>query len=301
MSALSSSKQARPRFIFAHSYWDIIPALCGVAHLAYLIGMFLLFDRLPMWANILLGLIYAWSITWNINSVSHFFIHNAYFKSPVLNRLFSLIESLSMVFSQTFYDNVHRRHHTGNSDRQDEKGETVDWLSIYRYGKNGEAENVWAYTFKSYFRDDPGQIFHEIRRRSPFLAWFGVFEIITVISMVVVGFVLNWKFMLFMVPFYYLGNCLSSLNGFYEHWRGNPDLPIAWGVSSYSWLYNFIWFNNGYHAEHHYRPKQHWSKMKELHEQIADKQREAGVHVIKWSHGLGFLQGNSPEPSRQAK
>ncbi len=284
------------QFLLAHSYWDIVPVLCGIGHLAYLVGMLLLFAHLPWWANLILGLLYSLSISWNINGVSHNFIHNAYFKSPIFNRLFSLIESLSMVFSQTFYDNVHRRHHMGNSDRQDDHGQTVDWLSIYRHGKDGVAENVWAYTFKSYFRDDPGQIFREIKRRSPFLAWLGVFEIMASITMVIVGFVLNWKFMLFMVPFYYLGHSLSSLNGYYEHWRGNPDLPIAWGVSSYNWLYNVIWFNNGYHAEHHYRPKHHWTRMKELHQQLAVRQREAGVHVISWPHGLGFLQAEHTSP-----
>lgn len=288
----SLKKSTKPSFIFAHSYWDILPVLGGIAHLAYLIAMFVFFDQLSWGQNAILGLIYAWSISWNINGVSHFFIHNAYFKSSLLNRLFSLIESVSMFFSQTFYDNVHRRHHSGNSDLQDAKGETVDWLSIYRYGKNGQAENVWAYTLKSYFRDEPGVIFKEIYRRSPFLAWFGVFEITVVISLVILGVIFNWKFMLFMLPFYFLGNCLSSLNGFYEHWRGKPNLPIAWGVSSYGWLYNFLWFNNGYHAEHHYRPKHHWSKMKQLHAQIAEQQKQAGVHVIKWSHGLGFLQSD---------
>lgn len=286
------AKNTKPSFIFAHSYWDILPVIAGVGHLAYLITMFIVFKHTPWWGNVLLGLGYAWSISWNINGVSHFFIHNAYFKSSVLNRLFSLMESITMFFSQTFYDSVHRRHHSGNSDRKNANGDTVDWLSIYRHGENGEAENVWAYTLKSYFRDDPAQIFHEIYHRSPFLAWFGVFEIVTVITIAILGIIFNWQFMLFMLPFYFIGNCLSSLNGFYEHWRGNPDLPIAWGVSSYGWLYNFLWFNNGYHAEHHYRPKQHWSKMKELHQQIATQQEAAGVHVIEWSHGLGFLQSN---------
>lgn len=280
----------KPGFLFAYSYWDVIPVVFGILHFAYLIGMFLWFDRLPWYANVLLGLVYAVSISWNINGISHNFIHNPYFKSEFLNRIFSLLESVTMVFSQTFYDAVHKRHHIGNSDRPDANGNTIDWLSIYRYGSNGEPENVWAYTFKSYFRDDPAEIYREIKKRNPGLARFGVFEILCAILLVLVGFVLNWKFMLFMVPFYYLGHCLSSLNGWYEHWRGNPDLPIAWGVSSYSKLYNLIWFNNGYHAEHHYRPKHHWTKMHELHLQIADKQKEAGVHVITWSHGLGFLQ-----------
>lgn len=156
------SKQNKPRFIFAYSYWDIIPVVLGVLHLSYLIVMFIEFDRLPLWEDAILGFIYAWSISWNINGISHNFIHNPYFKSEVINRLFSLIESVTMVFSQTFYDAVHRRHHVGNSDLQNEKGDTIDWLSIYRYGKNGQPESVWGYTFKSYFRDDPGAIFQDI-------------------------------------------------------------------------------------------------------------------------------------------
>lgn len=278
------------RIIFAHSYWDILPALAGVAHFAYLIIMFVLFPQLSWWQNLLLGLVYAVSISWNINGVAHFFIHNAYFKARFLNRAFSLMQSLTMAFSQTFYDAVHRRHHSGNSDLQDANGDTVDWLSIYRYGKDGKPENVWAYSLKSFFRDEPSVIFNEIKRRNVGLAWFGIFEIACVILMVLVGFMLNWKFMLFMIPFYYLGNCLSSLNGFYEHYRGNPNLPIAWGVRSYNWLYNITWFNNGYHAEYHYRPKHHWSKMRELREQIAEKQQAAGVRVIQWPHALGFLE-----------
>ena len=279
-----------PLKIFAYSYWDAIPVIFGLLHFAYLICMFLWFNHLSMWANILLGLLYAISISWNINGISHNFIHNPYFKSNTLNLLFSLVESLTMVFSQTFYDTVHKRHHVGNSDRQDSSGKTVDWLSIYRYGTDGKPENVWAYTFKSYFRDDPAEIYQAIYKRNPFLARFGVFEIICAVLMVVIGFVLNWKFMLFMVPFYYLGHCLSSLNGYYEHWNSNPDLPIAWGVSCYNKLYNWTWFNNGYHAEHHYRPKHHWTKMRELHLQIANQQKAAGVHVIDWPHALGFLQ-----------
>ena len=92
-----------------------------------------------------------------------------------------------------------------------------------------------------------------------------------------------------MVPFYYLGNCLSSLNGYFEHFGGNPDKPIAWGVSSYSPLYNFLWFNNGYHAEHHFRPKMHWTQMKLFHQNIKDQQQAEGVRVITHCHALGFL------------
>lgn len=289
MLSAKSAPQS-PRWLFAYSYWDSLPVLAGVLHAASLIAFCLSFDHLGWGTRLLCGVLYALSISWNINSVAHNFIHNPYFKSALLNRAFSLLESITLLFSQTFYDAVHKRHHVGNSDRLNAQGDTIDWLSIYRYGQHGEAENVWAYTFKSYFRDAPATIYRVIHQRSPSLAKFGLFEIAVVISLVLLMASFNWVCVLFLAPFYYLGHCLSSLNGYYEHWRGNPELPIAWGVSCYNRWYNWLWFNNGYHAEHHYRPKQHWTRMKVLHEQIAEQQQAAGVHVIKWSHGLGFLQ-----------
>src|SRR6185312_5264430 len=101
--------------------------------------------------------------------------------------------------------------------------------------------------------------------------------------------IVNWRFVLCMLPFYFLGHALSSLNGFYEHYRGNPDLPIAWGVSSYDRFYNWLWLNNGYHAEHHFRPRMHWTQRNSFHREIADRQRAASVHVIRWPHHLGFM------------
>lgn len=282
--------------VFAYSPWDIIPVLAGLAHAAYLVLLYYLFTytSTPWYVLVPMGLAWSVSISWNINGISHNFLHNPYFKSDFLNKLFSLLESLTIGFSQTFYETVHRRHHMGNSDRPDETGEVVDWLSIYRHGHDGHAENIFSYVFLSYFRDDPKAIYREIKRRSPFDAKFGVFEIAAFIALYVAGFLLNWKFMLAYLPFYYFGHCLSYLNGYYLHYGGNPDVPIAWGVSSYERIYNWLWFNNGYHAEHHYRPRLHWTKMREFHLQIQDQQKQAGVHVITPPHALGFLDPHQP-------
>jgi hypothetical protein len=57
------------------------------------------------------------------------------------------------------------QHHKGNSDRQDETGDTIDWLSIYRHGHDGEEENPWRYVFLSFFRDDVGAIRRELQKR----------------------------------------------------------------------------------------------------------------------------------------
>ena len=275
--------------IFAHSYWDTIPVLWGFVHFAYLIGMLAAFHSLPWWGNLLTGLFYAFSISWNINSVSHNFIHNAYFQSSVLNRAFSLLESITMGFSQTMYDHVHRQHHIGNNDRVGANGETVDWISIYQHGKNGQPENALKYSFLSFFRDDPKRIVAGIRRLNPLLAEYAWFELSVVILMYFLLLLISWKLVLFFAAFHYLGHSLTAMNGYYEHYGANPDKPIAWGVSYYNPAFNWLWLNNGYHAEHHYRPKHHWTKMHELHLQIADKQMAAGVKVIAWPQQFGFL------------
>jgi fatty acid desaturase len=285
----------KPEFVFAYSYWDAVPVAFGLLHAAFVVLMFLAFrQHAPWWVMGMLGVVYAYSITWNINGISHNFIHNAYFKSPILNRAFSLLESVTMGFSQQFYNCVHDRHHQGNSDRQDANGQTIDWLSIYRHGHDGLPESVWTYTFLSYFRDDVFETYRELKRRRPADAYFGCVEIGCTVAAFILGFILSWKFMLFFIPFYYLGHSLSSLNGYYKHYGSDPDKPIAWGVSSYDFFYNLVWFNNGYHAEHHYRPKTHWTEMKQLHEKIKDDMRAAGTRVIKPPHPFGFLDPDLP-------
>ena len=62
--------------IFAFTRWDIIPVLAELLHLAYFFGMFFLFPVAPLWVMLILGFIYSVSISWNINGISHNFIHN---------------------------------------------------------------------------------------------------------------------------------------------------------------------------------------------------------------------------------
>src|SRR2546427_17810 len=154
--------------IFSHSRIDIIPVLAAVAHLAFDIYLIVGFATRPIWLSVLLGCVYAVSISWNINSVSHNFIHMPYFKPRWMNYAFSLLESIAIGFSQTYYHWIHMRHHTGNSDRQDEQGDTIDWLSIYRHRKNGKPESVWGYTFLSFFRDNMGDVHKPISKRRRF-------------------------------------------------------------------------------------------------------------------------------------
>ena len=276
--------------IFAHSSWDVIPVLSGTIHLGFIVWLVATFSGRALWMNLILGCVYSIAMSWTINSVAHNFLHTPYFRWRPLNYAFSLVESLAIGVSQTFYTWIHLRHHRGNSDRPGPDGTTLDWLSIYRHGRNGEPEALWSYVFKSFFRNDIGDVYKAIReRRRRFDAEFGRFEIAAFICMVLGLLVVDPRAVLFLVPFYYFGECLSSLNGYFEHFGGNPEKPIAWGVSTYAPIYNVTWFNNGYHAEHHYRPGIHWTRLPALHREIAERQREEGVHTIRLAHALGFI------------
>jgi fatty acid desaturase len=153
-----------------------------------------------------------------------------------------------------------------------------------------------SYVFLEFFRGDaPFDLARKIGEKRPKEARAALFEFWAVIAVYGALFVTGvfsgrWAFVPLMVVASYLGQCVSNLNGYYEHLRGNPDKPIAWGVSTYGRLYNWIFLYNGYHAEHHYRPKTHWTKMVALHRQIAEEQRREGVTVIGPAHFLGFLE-----------
>jgi hypothetical protein len=54
-------------------------------------------------------------------------------------------------------------------------------------------------------------------------------------------------------PGWLLGLGLCQLQGHYEHARGT--------TSHYSRLYNLLFFNDGFHREHHARPNAHWKSL----------------------------------------
>src|SRR5438132_4567469 len=99
--------------IFAHTRIDMIPALAAVAHLLFDIYLIVGFEKRPIWVSALLGCLYAVSISWNINGISHNFIHTPYFKPGWMNYAFSMLESVAIGFSQTYYHWIHMRHPSG--------------------------------------------------------------------------------------------------------------------------------------------------------------------------------------------
>src|SRR5690242_14953775 len=101
--------------LFAFTRWDALPALAGLFHFAYFFALFFLFPHMSLWLMLILGLIYSLMINANINGVSHNFIHNPFFRSRGLNRLFGVIESIACLL---FPDLLRRRPHSAPQGKQ---------------------------------------------------------------------------------------------------------------------------------------------------------------------------------------
>src|SRR5207253_5922718 len=87
--------------LFAHTRWDAIPAAAALFHLAYFLGLFFLYPHAPLWVMLILGFVYSLMVNANINGIGHNFIHNPFFRSKFLNRLFAISQSILRGFSQT--------------------------------------------------------------------------------------------------------------------------------------------------------------------------------------------------------
>jgi fatty acid desaturase len=287
------SRRPKPKAhlgLFRYSAWDAVPAALAYAHLALLLVFFLAWPAMSWPARVAGAIAYGAAIGWSLDSVSHNFIHNPFFAWEPLNRLTSLVLTLSLGTPQTMYKYVHMRHHAGNSDRIGADGHTVDPISLFQYGYDGKVEPTWSYVFRQFWRDDgPFTVARKIRAKRPKEAQQALQEFWAIVGVYGVILVLNWRFVLLLAPFYYLGHCLSFLIAWYEHAGADPDQPIATGVSTYEPVYNWAFLNNGFHAEHHYRPKVHWTRMAALRDETRAEQVAAGVRTLRVAHFLGFL------------
>ena len=97
-------------------------------------------------------------------------------------------------------------------------------------------------------------------------------------------------FVFFYLPSFFWGWVLSYAEGYLEHFGARPGNPFANSVSSYNRLYNLLWFNNGYHQEHHWDPKMHWTRMKELSARIRPQMEANHTRILRGPHITGLIE-----------
>src|SRR5438874_7535075 len=109
---------------FRHSPLDAIPALCGIGIVALLFASLASFDAWPGWAVGLAFSTVLLSYCWNLQCISHNFIHNPYFSNIRLNRAYSVLETLALGVPHILYHHYHLNHHAGDNDKKGADGTT---------------------------------------------------------------------------------------------------------------------------------------------------------------------------------
>lgn len=281
----------RTRPLFRHHGADAILALGGVAHVALLLGTFALFPALPWGLTCLAFLAYAALVCWNLQCVSHNFLHNPFFGWRWLNLLFGVVETLAIGVPHQLYHHYHMNHHQGNNDARGADGTTRDWSSTFRHSRDGGPEPFWRYCLFSFFRVEAAPLLKVACRHGPANMARVATEALALGAMWALFAACDWRFFLFFyLPSYFLGWVLSYAQGYLEHHGTKPGNFYANSVSSYHRLYNLLWFNNGYHQEHHIDPRRHWTQMKHLREELRPVMEANGTKVLRGPHLTGLVE-----------
>ena len=148
---------------------------------------------------------------WNLQCVAHNLIHNPFFTSDWLNRVFYLVESLCLGAPHILNHHYHVAHHIGDNDYKGPDGTTKDWSSIYRYGEGKRPESFWRYSLIGYFRAEIVMAMKKvIRHGRPQIVEVFV-EFLAIGAMWLFMLLYNWKyFVYFYLPSYYLAGCSST-------------------------------------------------------------------------------------------
>src|SRR5262249_50550743 len=157
-------------------------------------------------------------------------------------------------------------------------GKTRDWSSIYRYGKGDQPEAFWRYCLFSFWRVEVGPVLRVALRHGTANALQVAVETLALAAFWATMAAVDLQyFLVFYLPAFFFGWVLSYAEGYLEHHGAQPGNVYANSVSSYNRFYNLLWFNNGYHQEHHWDPKCHWTSLHALHERIGPQMLANGT------------------------
>jgi fatty acid desaturase len=272
--------------ILAHDRRDAFLVLLGFLQPLVLAYAAVTFGRQPWPVTAGLAAVLIFWICTNYQCIAHNFIHTPFFEAEWLNKVFSVVNTLGLGIPQSLYRVHHLHHHKYNNDAIDpDLGTTRDQTSTYRYSTMPPAEEgILRYSLLGAFRSDVGFLVKGARRQGR----IGLVKVETLAlaSFAIALAVANFRgFLLVFLPVWYLGHCASLAENYLEHHGAQPGNRRTDSVSCYARLYNFIWFNNGYHQEHHYRPQVHWTQIPAVRDQLPPDQDR---RVTPWAHWFNF-------------
>jgi fatty acid desaturase len=267
--------------LFKHSNKDLLLVLICLSNISLLVAAGIYFQSMSLTLSIICGLFLVGFYCTNYQCVSHNFIHNNFFKSKKLNFIFSIINSMAMGLPQTLYYHHHMNHHRYTNGEK-------DISSLFLFSKDKEREEgILSYSFIGFFRIDLLALAKRAKKKEDKVLL--VSEMVGVIAFWGFLMALDWKFFCFFyLPIWYLGQVAALMENYFEHYGTKPGDRKTDSVSCYNKIYNFLWFNNGYHQEHHYAPTVHWTKISEVKEKLPGEDQRRIVKVAHFTNIPGL-------------
>jgi fatty acid desaturase len=240
-----------------YSSKDLALVFIAVVEFSLLLLPFLI--SLPPLVLLFLIIFQVYLVGVNYQCIAHNFIHHPFFTSQILNSFFSILNTLILGIPQSLYRIHHLNHHRFNN--HPEKDES----STYRYGKDGNEENIFAYSFLGIFRTDLVALYKVASKYSSLVH----IELLSLLSFITLLVFNNWMLALgYVFVIYLLGQVFALWENYCEHHLANYNDRKRDSVSCYNPLYNILWFNNGYHQEHHFSPQVHWTEISTITEKL---------------------------------
>jgi fatty acid desaturase len=277
---------------FAHSRLDSLLVALAFVQFGVLLTGVLTLGSVPWGVSLVLGLIASFLMCTNYQCVAHNFIHNPFFTSKPLNTAFSVFNSLLIGLPESLYRVHHLHHHKYNNDARDpDTGTTKDITSTWRYSNEPEKEeSLLTYAMFGFFRTDFRPLIDALKKQRRMGLMVG--ELTALAAMAAVFAVLNpLGLVAFYLPVWLAGTVLAQAENYLEHYGAIPGNRATDSVSSYGTLYNLIWFNNGYHQEHHFRPQTHWTQVPEIKKLLPP---ETDRRVAPGAHWFNFFPRRTP-------
>ena len=271
---------------FAHDHRDGVLVVLAILQFGLLVCGIATLGNVAWWISLVLGLASVFLMCTNFQCIAHNFIHNPFFKDKKANIAFSMLNSILIGGSRTLYRFHHLNHHRYNNDLPDPvDGKAKDYSSTWQYGDPPVSEeSLLTYALLGYFRTDFKKLIASARRRHLLGRVF--LEYLLLGLLIVVSLSTNWRGVVyFYAPVWLLGNIAAVAENYLEHYGAAPGDRQRDSVSSYGRCYNLIWFNNGYHQEHHFKPQVHWTSVPELKNELPP---ESERRVVKGAHWFNF-------------
>jgi fatty acid desaturase len=281
--------------IWKHSRLDAIMLGLSIAQFGLTLLFALTWARLSLPVRIAGFVALVVMTVYNIIVVSHLFTHTAWFNTPLLNRLVSMLNSINIGQSVQAYELMHvRNHHRYNNDQQGADGHTKDLSSTFRDGSDGEHVGVFRYAVLGAIESlvsivrallsvtrlwrvatNEQELMTLCAKASAKRAWElrqVQLDRLAQFAGVCLFAAISWRWFLFCyVPAFFVSLALVNVQNYYEHYGAAPENRYANSVSYYGPLYNRLAFNDGYHQEHHLRPLTHWTQMPRVRREYRDK------------------------------